>query len=296
MPSLPAARLLLATAACSVLALAWNPGQGRFDEVEISAQHVSGTVHMLKGAGGNIGACAGPEGVVLIDDQFEPLAPKIQAALEVLSEGPLRYVLNTHHHSDHTGGNPVFGRKVPILAHANVRRRLAADDATTETMLAHGLPVITYDDGLQLFANGEVLRVVHYPACHTDGDSVVFFEHANVVHMGDMFFAGRFPYVDLDAGGSVKGLIAAVTEILAGIDDETRIIPGHGSLSSKQDLADYLEMLTTLQARVAAVLAEGATVQDMLRDDLFSDYAEWGTGFINTEGWVHTLAREAQGD
>ena len=163
-------------------------------------------------------------------------------------------------------------------------------------MLEHGLPVITYDDGVQVHANGEVLRIVHYPACHTDGDSVVFFEHANVIHMGDMFFSGRFPYVDLDAGGSVSGLIAAVTEILSVIDDETRIIPGHGPLSSKQELAEYLDMLSTLQARVASVLAEGATVEDMLRDDLFSDYAEWGTGFINTEAWVRTLAREAEGN
>ena len=295
MPTFNAPRLALAALACSPLVLAWNPGQGRFEGVEIRAQHVAGSVHMLEGAGGNLGVCAGPDGLVLIDDQFEALADKISAALEQLSEGPLRYVLNTHYHGDHTGGNPAFGQRAPILAHANVRQRLESGEASA-AMLEHGLPVITYDDGVQVHANGEVLRVVHYPACHTDGDSVVFFEHANVIHMGDMFFSGRFPYIDLDAGGSVRGLIAAVTEILAQADDETRIIPGHGALSSKADLAEYLDMLRTLQARVAAVLAEGATAEDMLRDDLFSDYAEWGTGYINTEAWVHTLVREAEGN
>ena len=299
MQSFPTARLALAAVACSAVALAWSASPSAQDDVRVVAQPVSGTAHMLVGQGGNIGVCAGPDGVLLIDDQFERLAPKIRAAFEALSEAPLRYVLNTHYHGDHTGSNPVFGREVPILAHENVRVRLQGPGARgndpTAAMLEHGLPVITYEDGLRLRINGETLRVVHYPSCHTDGDSIVFFEEANVVHMGDTFFSGRFPFIDLDSGGSVSGLIAAVTSILAEIDDETQIIPGHGPLSSKQDLADYLEMLRTLHARVAAVLAEGATVQDMLLDDLFADYADWGTGFINTEAWAQTLAREITG-
>jgi len=299
------ARLALGALACSALAVAWRTAPNSApnsaaappqDAARVVAHPVAGTVSYLTGRGGNIGVCAGPEGVVLVDDQFEPLAPQIRATIAGLSKAPLRFLLNTHFHPDHTGGNPVFGSEVPILAQENVRRRLQQPDREGQppaaAMLEHGLPVITYEDGFRLYINGETLRVVHYPACHTDGDSVIFFERANVVHMGDLFFSGRFPFVDLDSGGSVRGTIAAVASILDEVDDQTKIIPGHGPLSSKADLAAYLEMLRTVQARVDAVTAEGATVEDMLRDDLFADYAEWGTGFVDTESFLRTLVRE----
>lgn len=289
-------RVALAVLACSAVTLAWTTGPVPQQGGEVGTQHVAGSVHMLVGGrGGNIALSVGDDGVVMIDDQFDDLAPRIRAAVEALTDAPLRWVINTHHHGDHTGGNPSFGQLAPIVAHSNVRARLL-DGQPSDAMLAHGLPIVTYEQGMTVHANDEAVRIVHYPACHTDGDSVVFFDSANVVHMGDMFFSGRFPFVDIDAGGSVSGLIGAVSQILTEIDDETQIVPGHGPLSTKADLAEYLEMLRTTRDRVASVTAEGGTIQDMLRDEVFADYAEWGTGFINTQGWLQTLVREQSGN
>jgi glyoxylase-like metal-dependent hydrolase (beta-lactamase superfamily II) len=287
-----AVRTSLAVLGCAVVALAWRcaPVGSKQD---IAAHHVAGPVHYLEGRGGNIGISAGADGVLMIDDKFANLAPQIRAAIEGISADPIEFLINTHHHGDHTGGNPVFGGEATILAHENVRTRLQAPDPRSgETMDAVGWPVLTFPRQVNVHFNGEEIRVVHFPACHTDGDSVVFFTGSNVVHMGDLFFLDRFPFVDLDAGGSVAGLIEGVTAVLGQIADDTHVIPGHGTLATKADLERYRDMLVETRALVAAAVAEGASADDLERDGILSDHAQWGGGFITSDKFLDTLVRE----
>ena len=216
--------LFLATAAFA---------QRDFSQVEVKATRVAGAVYMITGAGGNIGVSVGDDGLVMIDDQYAPVAPKIEAALKTISNRPLRFILNTHFHGDHTGGNEHFGKTAPLVAHENVRRRLASGGVvrggTIPPAPAGALPVITFNDNLTIHLNGEDVRAIHTPHGHTDGDSVIWFTKSNVVHMGDQFFNGAFPFVDRDSGGSVRGTIANIDRVLATIPDDVKVIPGHGS-------------------------------------------------------------------
>ena len=198
---------IVATIAVSLCVAAW--AQRDFSRIEIKTTHVAGSIYMLEGAGGNIGVSVGPDGILLVDDQFAPLAEKIRNALKALGEGPLKFLVNTHFHGDHTGGNVVFGAEAHIISHANVRKRLQMKSPSKEA-----LPVVTFGDSLSIHFNGEEIRVMHFPNSHTDGDSVVFFTGSNVVHTGDLFFSGRFPYVDLDSGGDMEGLIKHITDLL----------------------------------------------------------------------------------
>ena len=214
--------------------------QADFSKVEIKVQKVSGTVYMLEGLGGNIGASIGEDGIVIVDDEFLPLADKIEAALKGITDKPVKFVLNTHWHGDHTGGNPHFGEKAPIIAQENVRKRLAAGGKTrfgeVPPAPKAALPVITFDNDVSVHLNNEDIRAIHIPNGHTDGDSVIFFPKANVVHMGDDFFnGGMFPFIDLESGGSVQGMIAGDEKVLAEVPDDVKIIPGHGPLGSKDD-------------------------------------------------------------
>ena len=184
--------------------------QRDFSEVQIKSTHVAGNVYMLEGSGGNIGVSVGADGVLIVDDQFAPLAGKIEAAIRDINSGSLKFVLNTHLHGDHTGGNAHFGKKASIVAHTNVRKRLAADSRTAR----EALPVVTFDQSISVHFNGEEIKVIHVPPGHTDGDSVIHFTQSGVVHMGDQFFNGRFPFVDLDRGGDVKGYVKNVENIL----------------------------------------------------------------------------------
>ena len=214
----------------SVLAVA----QDDFSKVEIKATKISGNVYMLEGSGGNIGVSVGTDGILIVDDQFAPLAEKIRAALKTLGDGKLKFILNTHWHGDHTGGNAQFGREAPIIAHDNVRKRLSTEQRselfkqTTPASPKEALPVITFDQSLSVHFNGEEIRVIHFPHGHTDGDSVIFFTTSNVVHLGDDFFAGRFPFVDLESGGSVQGLTKNIADIIPKIPAGAKLIPGHG--------------------------------------------------------------------
>ncbi|PTT98820.1 MBL fold metallo-hydrolase, partial [Pseudomonas sp. HMWF031] len=221
-----------------------NPAkaQDRFADVEVKATAIKGSVHMLTGAGGNIGVSAGEDGVLIIDDQFAPLAEKIAAQLGALGSDKPKYVINTHYHGDHTGSNAFFHshKGATILAHENVRVRLAND----EKVKPEALPTITYEDGIKIYFNGETLHVMHLAVGHTDGDSVVWFEQPNVMHTGDLFFNGRFPYIDQGAGGNVEGYMDSVKQLLAKIDDETVIIPGHGDISNKQEYSAFLAMIS----------------------------------------------------
>src|SRR5688572_15664773 len=204
--------------------------QQDFSRVEIKSTQVAGNVHMFEGAGGNIGVSSGPDGILIVDDQFAPLAEKIDAALQKLeAPGPLKFVLNTHWHGDHTGGNAFFGRKASIVAHANVRKRLAAKSDTAK----EALPVITHEDGLSVHFNGEEIRMISLPPGHTDGDCVIHFTKSGVVHMGDQFFNGRFPFIDLGSGGDVAGYLKNVETVLSKLPEGVKIIPGHGPLATR---------------------------------------------------------------
>src|SRR6185436_1780034 len=224
--------------------------QQDFSKVEITATKVAGNIYMLQGSGGNIGVSVGTDGILIVDDQFAPLADKIKKALKDLGDGKLKFVLNTHWHGDHTGGNVAFGPDAPIIAHDNVRRRLSTEQKseffkrTTPASPNEALPVITFDKSLSVHFNGEEIKVIHFPHGHTDGDSVIFFTNSNVVHLGDDFFVSRFPFVDLESGGDVEGLIKNIAEIMPKLPADVKIIPGHGAISTVADLKAYHRMLT----------------------------------------------------
>ncbi len=267
--------------------------QRDYSKVEIKVIKAAGNVYMLQGAGGNIGVSVGADGILIVDDQFAPLADKIRAALKTLGEGKLKFVLNTHWHGDHTGGNAQFSSEAPIIAHTNVRRRLETDQ------LVHGeavkaspkeaLPVVTFDDRLSVHFNGEEIRVIHFPHGHTDGDSVIFFTGSNVVHMGDDFFAGRFPFVDLDSGGNVEGVIRNVGEIIKQLPAGVKIIPGHGPLSNIDDLKIYHRMLVETTSIVRQRMSAGKTLPQIKAAGLPAEWKDWGTGFIKTDEWIETI-------
>jgi glyoxylase-like metal-dependent hydrolase (beta-lactamase superfamily II) len=267
--------------------------QQDFSKIEITSTQVAGNVHMLVGSGGNIGVSVGSDGILIVDDQFAPLADKIRAALKKLGEGKLRYVLNTHWHGDHTGGNKEFGPEAPIIAHDNVRKRLTgelkAEGRAATAAPAEALPVITFDQSLSVHFNGEEIRVIHVPSGHTDGDSIIHFTRSNVVHMGDQFFNGMFPFIDLASGGSVEGYARNVETVLAKIPANAKIIPGHGPLASVDDLKKFHQMLVESIAIVRDRMKSGKTLDQVKAEGLPAKWESWGKGFINTDRWLQTL-------
>ena len=265
------------SASLSVAAFA----QDRFADVEIKTTEVVDDIYMLEGAGGNIGLCVGEDGPFVIDDQFAPLAEKILAAIGSVTDRRVRYVLNTHHHGDHTGGNePMSGAGATIVAHENVRKRIEEAGDRDEA----ALPVITFSESVTFHWNGHEILVRHVPPAHTDGDSIVFFVDANVVHMGDVFFNGAFPYVDLGGGGDLDGYIAAQETVLSVIDDETKIIPGHGPMATKADLQKINDMIKDVRTRIQAAIDEGKSEDETVEADPLADLSEqYGQGFIDGE-------------
>lgn len=260
--------------------------EDRFKDVKILSEKVSEGVHMLTGSGGNIGVSAGDDGILIIDDQFAPLAGRIQQALAAIKPGPVNYVLNTHYHGDHTGGNAEFVPPATVFAHHNVRLRLADDDKFSP----EHLPVVTFDTGITFHLNDDTIRVIHLPHGHTDGDALVRFEKANVVHMGDLFFNGMFPYVDLKGGGSVEGYLNAVTQALEWMDADTRVIPGHGKLANKADLQKFQKML--LDSIVWAKKQDRDAPLEAWQKAFPASMTSWSWRFITTERWVTTLYEE----
>ncbi|MEW6736082.1 MAG: MBL fold metallo-hydrolase [Acidobacteriota bacterium] len=269
--------------------------QDDFSKVEMRATQVSGNIYMLQGAGGNIGVSVGSDGILIVDDQFAPLADKIRAALKKLGEGKLKFVLNTHWHGDHTGGNVQFGPEAPIIAHDNVRKRLASDQKifgeTVPASPKEALPVITFGQSLSVHFNGEEIKVIHFPHGHTDGDSIIFFTKSNVVHMGDDFFAGRFPFVDLENGGDVEGLAHNIGEVIGRLPQDVKIIPGHGPVSKINDLKNYHTMLLETTDIIRKRLAAGKNLDQLKAEGLPEVWKDWGSGFINTERWIETIYR-----
>lgn len=278
------------------LTFSGSPAHAQRDmsKVEIKATAVAGNIHMLEGQGGNIAVSTGPDGVLMVDDQFAPLAEKIAAAIEKLDHGPIKFLLNTHWHGDHTGGNAHFGKKASIVAHVNVRKRLADKSDTPK----EALPVITFDDSASVHINGEEVRLIHLGPGHTDGDSIIHFTKSGVFHMGDQFFNGRFPFVDLGSGGDVAGLLKNIETALPKIPADARIIPGHGALASKADLEKYRDMLVETTGLVKKALAEGKTLADVKAAGVPEKYKEWGGGFINASRWLeisyNSLSKKSQ--
>lgn len=259
----------------------------RFADVEVHASQISESVHMLTGAGGNVGVSVGKDGVLIIDDQFETLAPKLRDAIKKLSDSKIRYLINTHYHGDHTGGNAWFkeNEDVTIFAHDNVRLRLIDNEKVTPP----ALPVVTYEQGVKFHFNGDVVHVIHTPASHTDGDSFVHFEKQNVIHTGDMLFRNWFPYIDLDGGGTVEGYIKTLETLIAASDDDTRIIPGHGELASKKDLENSLNMLKATAKVIKDRKAAGKSLEESIEAGLDSQWDSWSWRFIDTKRWITTL-------
>jgi len=266
--------------------------QEDYSKVEIKATKVTGNIYMLEGSGGNIGVSVGPDGILIVDDQFAPLAEKIRAALKTLGEGKLKFILNTHWHGDHTGGNAPLGRDAPIIAHDNVRKRLSTEQRleffkmTVPASPKEALPVITFDQSLSVHFNGEEIKVIHFPHGHTDGDSVIFFTTSNVVHLGDDFFSGRFPFVDLDSGGSVQGLAKNIGEIIPKIPAGAKLIPGHGPLATIDDLKTYHRMLQETTQFVQKQMSKKKTLEQIKKEGLPAEWKAWGEGFVKTDQWI----------
>lgn len=257
-------------------------------DVEIETIPVVDGIYMLMGRGGNIGVSVGDDGVYVIDDQFAPLTKKVLAAIAAISDKPVRFVINTHWHGDHTGGNENLGKAGSVIvAHDNVRKRMsagqfmAAFDREVPAAPAAALPVITFNDTITFHINGVTAAVTHIPHAHTDGDAIIHFVEVNAIHMGDIYFQGRFPFIDAGSGGSIDGVIAGVAHALSIADGETRIIPGHGALSNAAELAEYGEMLMTVRTRVAAAVAKGTSLESLLKSKPLADLEErWASQFI----------------
>src|SRR4051812_11446647 len=245
--------------------------QQDFSKVEVKSTHVAGNIYMLTGSGGNIGVSVGPDGILIVDDQFAPLAEKIEAALTQLNPGKLKFVLNTHYHGDHTGGNAHFGRQALIVAHENVRKRLGGKSGDTRPEL----PVVTFDDKLSVWFNGEEIKLVHVPPAHTDSDSIIYFTDANVIHFGDTFFSGRFPNIDLAGGGDVRGYIRNVADAIQKVPPGAMLIPGHGPLSTIKELKEFHEMLVETSHIVEQAIAAGKTLDQIKSEGLPEKWKSW---------------------
>ena len=282
-----------------LLALPAFAQQQDFSKVEIKVSKVAGTVYMLQGSGGNIGVSVGDDGIVIVDDEFAPLAPKIRAALATITNKPIRFILNTHYHGDHTGGNTEFSKDGPIIAHENVRKRLQSGTTalgrTTPPAPKEALPVITFNDSATVHLNGEDVRAMHMPHGHTDGDAVIWFTQSNVVHMGDDFFNGTFPFVDIDNGGSVRGMATSVESVVAQIGDDTKVIAGHGPLGDRASLRAFGEMLRGSLAAVDSAMTAGKTLDQIKSEKVLAPWEKWGGGFFTTDRWAETLVRELGG-
>ena len=292
------AALLLATSSLALSACSESNAQesDRFAKVEIKAEPLADGIAVLFGAGGNIGVSYGPDGTVLIDDQFAPLTGKINAAVKDLGAEPVKYLINTHWHGDHTGGNENLGRSgVLIMAHDHVRDRLIKGNDSTPPAAPEALPVVTYHDGIKLHLNGDEIRVQHMSHGHTDGDSVVFWKNANVVHMGDLFFNKvTLPFIDLSSGGNARGVLAAADKVLAMVDDDTKIIPGHGPMANKADLTAYRDMLKSVIGTVEKAQGEGKSLAQV---QAMKPAAQWDVNpdaFIKGDAFVEAVYKSLQ--
>lgn len=273
--------------------------QQDFSKVEIQTVVVRPGVHMLIGSGGNIGVSSGEDGVLLIDDQYAPLTEKIGAAVAKISTKPIRFIINTHWHGDHTGGNENIGKTgAVIVAHENVRVRMSREhfnaffDRRTPPSPAGALPVVTFVQDVSFHVNGDELHVFHVDPAHTDGDSIIHWKRDNVFHMGDLYFSAGYPFIDLSSSGAAQGIIAAADKVISIADDESKIIPGHGPLSNKKELIAYRDMLKDIQSKITSLIQQGKSLEEVKAAKPTAAYdAKWGTGFINGDQIIEFVYR-----
>jgi cyclase len=287
---------LISTATLALSSLAAPPQQD-FSKVEIKVHKLSDSVYMLEGAGGNIGVSVGDDGIVLVDDQYAPLSEKIRAALKGISDKPLRFVINTHYHDDHVGGNASFQKDAPVIAHDNVRKRMltggtgGAGSFKKEMAAAapEALPVVTFERDMTLHLNGEDIRALHFPSGHTDGDSIVYFPKSNVVHMGDDFVTYGFPFIDLLGGGSVTGMIAACESVAQELPADVKVIPGHGPVSTIEDVKTFATMLRETRATVDTALRAGKALSQLKQEKVLDKWQKYSGPFVSTDLFIEIL-------
>ena len=292
---------IAAAVALLLLPIALPAQQEDFSKVEMKVTKVSGNIYMLEGVGGNIAASVGEDGIVIVDDEFAPLAEKIQAALKNLgiTDKPVRFVINTHYHGDHTGANAPFATSgSTIIAQDNVRKRLASGGVAgnggsmkMENKPADkaALPIITFEHDVTVHLNGEDIRALHFPAGHTDGDAIIFFPKNNVVHMGDDFVRYGFPFIDVASGGSVQGMIDGVEKAAAQLPADVRVIPGHGVLSNLDDVRAYIKMLKETSAVVQKAIDTHKTLDQMKQEKILAPWAKWSNDFVSQDVFIETL-------
>ena len=293
---------LLAFITLALLPLLASAQDQDFSKVQIKVTRVSGNIYMLEGSGGNIAASVGDDGIVIVDDQYAPLADKIAAALKNIgvTDKPVRFVINTHYHGDHTGGNAPFANQgATVIAQDNVRKRLEtggkAGNGGSISMDVKpaekgALPIITFDHDVTVHLNGEDIRALHFPAGHTDGDSIIFFPKANVVHMGDDYVRYGFPFIDVSSGGSVQGMIEACEKVIPMLPPDVKVIPGHGQLSNLDEVREYIQMLKGTTAAVEAALKKGSTLDQMKKDKVLAAWdKKYASKFVTQDVFIETL-------
>jgi len=288
----------LAPGALAAAFLAPAFAQQDFSKVEIKTTQLSATTYMMEGSGGNLGLSIGEDAVFVIDDQFGPLSEKITAAIAKLTSKPVKFILNTHWHFDHTGGNENFAKAGAIIvAHENVRKRMDSEQfieflrMNIPAASKASLPVVTFAGTVTFHLNGDEMRAIHVPRAHTDGDAIVHFVKSDVIHMGDTYFNGFYPFIDTSSGGTVGGVIAACDRVLAIANDKTKIIPGHGPLSNKEELKAYRDMLATISGRIEKMISDGRKIEEITAANVSADFdAKWGKGFIAPAKFAEMIA------
>lgn len=301
-------QVILAISAMAMLgSRAASAQEPDFSKVQIKVSKVSGNIYMLEGAGGNIAASVGEDGIVIVDDQFAPLAEKIQAALKDLgvTTKPVRFVINTHYHGDHSGGNEPFNNAgATLIAHQNVRKRLETGGTAgnggsikmeQKAASRNALPIITFEHDVTVHLNGEDIRALHFPSGHTDGDSIIFFPKNNVVHMGDDFVRYGFPFIDVASGGSVQGMIAATEKVASELPADVKVIPGHGALSNMDDVKAFTKMLKETSSVVEKALDNHKTLEQMKQEKILAPWEKFSGGFINSDAFIETLYNSLTG-
>lgn len=279
--------------------------QSDFSKVQIKVTKVSGNIYLLEGAGGNIAASVGDDGIVIVDDQFAPLAEKIQAALKGITDKRVRFVINTHYHGDHTGGNEAFSNAgSTVIAQDNVRKRLESGGTAgnggsvkmeVKPAAKAALPIITFASDVTVHLNGEDIRALHFPSGHTDGDAIIFFPKNNVVHMGDDFVRYGFPFIDVSSGGSVQGMISAMEKVIALLPADVKVIPGHGAISNLDDVRAYVKMLKETSAVVQQAIDRHQTVEQMKQAKILAPWSKFSGEFINSDAFIETLYNSLTG-